>query len=91
MHFKLKDQNGNIITPILNENHKPVVRLNDIEYEILELASYDNDHNFMYSHIADFDADPEVQKMIEESEHAIKAGQVYSTSQVIEMIKNGDI
>ncbi|WP_027416917.1 hypothetical protein [Aneurinibacillus terranovensis] len=91
MYFKLKDQNGNIINPFINANHKPVIRLNGKEYEILAPSDNDNDSNFMSALIADFDADPEIQQMIEESEQAIEKGQVFSTKQVIEMIKNGEI
>lgn len=45
MHFKLKDQNGNIISPFINADHKPVVMLNDKEYEILEPSDNDNDND----------------------------------------------
>lgn len=91
MHFKLKDQNGNIISPFINAHHKPVIRLNDKEYEIIEPSDNDFDNNMMSALIADFDADPKIQQMIAESERAIEEGQVFSTKQVIEMIKNGEI
>jgi len=92
MHFKLKDSNGNIISPFLNEDDKPVVKLNGKEYEIL-VPSYDdyNGDRMMDELIADFDADPEIRQMIAESEQAIEKGHVYTTQQVIEMIKNGEI
>ncbi|MBY9081187.1 hypothetical protein KIH86_23855 [Paenibacillus sp. HN-1] len=92
MHFKLKDSNGNIISPFLNEDDKPVVELNGKEYEILE-PSYDDNNGTgaMAELIADFDSDPEIQQMIAESEQAIEKGQVYTTQQVIEMINNGEI
>jgi len=92
MHFKLKDSNGNIINSFLNEDDKPVVKLNGKEYEILE-PSYDdnNGDHMMVEMIADFDADPEIRQMIVESEQAIEKGHVYTTQQVIEMIKNGEI
>lgn len=90
MHFKLKDHNGNIITPFINANHKPVVKLNGNEYEILEPWD-DYDDQFMSTLIAEFDADPEVRVMIEESEKAIEQGLVYSTARAIQMIKNGEI
>lgn len=91
MHFKLKDQNGNIISPFINADQKPVIRLNDKEYEIIEPSDNDNDNNFMSALIADFDVDPEIRQMMEESERAIENGRVFSTKQVIEMIKNGEI
>lgn len=50
-----------------------------------------NDCEIMPAIITAFDADPEVQQMIDESEQAIEKGQVYSTKQVIEMIKSGEI
>ena len=80
MHFKLKDSNGNIISPFLNEDHKPVVVLNGREYEILEPSNdaYSDDR-MMAELIADFEADPEIRQMIAESEQAIKKGDVYTT------------
>jgi hypothetical protein len=92
MHFKLKDSNGNIISPFLNEDDKPVVKLNGKEYEILE-PSYDDSNGVgaMAELIADFDSDPEIRQMIAESEQAIENGHVYTTQQVIEMINNGEI
>jgi hypothetical protein len=91
MHFKFKDENGNIISPFINADHKPVIKLNDMEYEILEPSDNSTDNLIMSSLIADFDADPEIRQMIEESERAIEKGHVYSTKQVIEMIINGEI
>ena len=90
MHFKLKDQNGNIISPLINADHRSVIRLNDIEYEIIEPSDNDNGSD-MSALLADFDADPEIRQMIEESELAIEKGYVFSTKQVIEMIKNGEL
>lgn len=91
MHFKLKDQYGNMISPYINAEHKPVVRLNDKEYEILEPSENYDDNGVVSALVADFDADPEIRQMIEESERAIENGQVFSTKQVIEMIKSGKI
>lgn len=92
MHFKLKDSSGNIISPFLNEEDKPVVKLNGTEYEIVEpsYVNYNGDRS-MAEMIADFDSDPEIRQMIADSEQAIEKGQVYTTQQVIEMIKSGKI
>ena len=92
MHFKLKDSSGNIISPFPNEEDKPVVKLNGKEYEIVEPSyeDYTGDRS-MAEMIADFDADPEIRQMIADSEQAIEKGQVYTTQQVIEMIKSGKI
>ncbi len=91
MHFKLKDKSGNIISPYINTELKHVVVLNDKEYEILELPDTHYDNDTMSDLIADFDSDPEIRKMIEESEKAIEKGHVFSTKQVIEIKKNGEI
>lgn len=50
-----------------------------------------NDIEIMPALIADFDVDPEVRQMIEESEQAIEDGRAYSTKQVIDMIKSEEI
>lgn len=52
--------------------------------------NYD-DNGVVSALVADFDADPEFRQMLEESERAIENGQVFSTKQVIEMIKSGKI
>ncbi len=91
MHFKLKDQNGNIISPKFNSDLKPVIILNDKEYEIIEPTDGMIDDDRMSALIEDFDNDPDIYQMILESEDAIKNGQVLSTKQVIEMIKNGKL
>lgn len=76
----------------VNEEHKPVVKLNGKEYEILEPSYDDNNGDHMMAElIADFDADLEIRQMIAESEQAIEKGHVYTTKQVIEIIKNGEI
>ncbi|AKG33297.1 hypothetical protein [Paenibacillus durus] len=91
MHFKLKDRHGNIISPFINADHKQVIRLNDTEYEIIEPSENADESSLMSSLIADFDADPDIRKMIKESELAIEKGHVFSTKQVIEMIKNREL
>ncbi|MBE3650200.1 MULTISPECIES: hypothetical protein [Paenibacillus] len=44
----------------------------------------------MSSLIADFDANPDIENMIKVSELAIEKNHVFSTKQVIEMIKMGN-
>ena len=68
------------------------MKLNGKEYEIVEPSyeDYTGDRS-MAEMIADFDADPEIRQMIADSEQAIEKGQVYTTQQVIEMIKSGKI
>lgn len=41
--------------------------------------------------VDEFDADPEIREMIEQSKIDIKKGHVYSTQQMIDMIRSGEI
>ncbi|MCD9022142.1 hypothetical protein [Cohnella silvisoli] len=54
-------------------------------------ADHNDNNHIMSALIVDFDADPEIQQMIEESDRAIEKGHVFSMKEVIEMIKNGEI
>lgn len=61
------------------------------EWEFDDSPLTEEDAGAMAELIADFDADPEIRQMIAESEQDIEKGHVYTTQQVIEMIKNGEI
>lgn len=92
MYVKLTDKNGNVFRSFLNENHKPVIVINDTEYEIYTLSeSTDIDRALTPAEIDEFDADPEIREMVEQSKIDIKNGQVYSKQQMIDMIRSGEL
>jgi UDP-N-acetylglucosamine transferase subunit ALG13 len=92
MYVKLTDKDGNVFRSFVNDEHKPVVIINDTEYEIYTFSESPNmDHALTPAEIAEFDADPEIREMIEQSKIDIKNGQVYSTQQMIDMIRSGEI
>lgn len=92
MYVKLTDKNGNVFRSHVNEEHKPVIIINDTEYEVYAFPESTNiDRGLTPAEIAEFDADPEIREMIEQSKIDIKNGHVFSTQQMIEMIRSGEI
>lgn len=92
MFVKLTDKNGNVFRSFVNEEHKPIIVINDTEYEIYAVSdSTDMDRELTQAEIDEFDADPEIREMIEQSKIDIKNGHVFSTQQMIDMIRNGEL
>ncbi len=88
MYLKLKDKNGNVFRSSVNNNHKPVIVINDTEYEVYEFSNVSDDNNSLTpAEIAELDSDPEIREMIEQSKIDIKKGHVFSTQQMM-AIKN---
>jgi hypothetical protein len=77
MQFSLKAPDGTVIDSYL-KNHKEFIRIEGMEYEV-------------YSPVDDFDSDLEVRQMIEASEKDLKQGKVYSTEEMVEAIKRGEL
>ncbi|MZQ84865.1 hypothetical protein GQF01_22400 [Paenibacillus sp. 5J-6] len=77
MQFSLKAPDGTVIDSYL-KNHKEFIRIEGMEYEV-------------YSPVDEFDSDLEVRQMIEASEKDLKQGKVYSTEEMVEAIKRGEL
>lgn len=77
MQFSLKAPDGTVIESY-HKDRKAFIQIAGMEYEI-------------YNPVDEFDADPEIRQMIEESEEDIKHGRVYSTDEMIEAIKRGEL
>lgn len=92
MFVKLTDKNGNVFRSFVNEEHKPIIVINDTEYEIYAFPDLtDMNRELTQAEIDEFDADPEIREMIEQSKIDIKNGHVYSTQQMIDMIRSGEL
>ena len=92
MFVKLTDKKGNVFRSFVNEQQKPVIVINDTEYEIHALPdTTDLSRELTQAEIEEFDTDPEIREMIEQSKVDIKTGHVYSTQQMIDMIRNGEL
>ncbi len=90
--MKLTDKSGNVFRSFVNEEHKPIIVINNTEYEIYALPeSAETDRVLTQAEIDEFDADPEIREIIEQSKIDIKNGHVYSTQQVIDLIRNGEL
>lgn len=77
MQFSLKAPDGTVIDSCL-KNHKEFIRIEGMEYEV-------------YSPVDELDSDLEVRQMIEASEKDLKQGKVYSTNEMVEAIKRGEL
>jgi hypothetical protein len=77
MQFSLKGPDGTVINSYFKD-HKEFIRIAGMEYEV-------------YNPVNDWDSDPEIRQMIEDSEKDIKNGKVYSTDDMIKAIKRGEL
>lgn len=77
MQFSLKAPDGSVIDSYLKD-HKEFIRIEGMEYEV-------------YSPVDEFDSDPEIRQMIEASEKDLMQGKVYSTEEMVEAIKRGEL
>ena len=92
MYLKLKDKNGNVFRSFVNDNHKPAIVINDMEYEVYEFSNILDDNDPLTpADIAELDSDPEIREMIEQSKIDIEKGHVFSTKQMMAMIRSGEI
>lgn len=77
MNFSLKAPNGTLIDSYL-KNHKEYIKIDGLEYEI-------------HHPVDDFDSDPEIRQMIQASDSDIKQGKLYSTTELLDAIKRGEV
>ncbi len=77
MNFSLKAPDGTVIESYV-KNRKEFIQIAGMEYEV-------------HSPIDELDSDLEIRQMIEASEKDIKLGKVYSTDEMIEAIKHGEL
>ncbi|MEK5235771.1 hypothetical protein NST99_08725 [Paenibacillus sp. FSL L8-0470] len=92
MYLELKDKSGKVYRSFMNDRQKPVIVINDTEYEVFELIqSQDNSDALSAAQIAELDADPEIAEMIQESKRDIMHGSIISSKQMIDMIRNREL
>lgn len=77
MNFSLKAPDGTVIESY-QKDHKEFIRIAGLEYEV-------------FNPIGEFDSDPDIRQMIEASEDDIKQGNLYSTDDLIKMVKRGEL
>lgn len=94
--FELKVHGGNIVKIFKENDEKAVIEYNGVNYDfelmikLLE-ENKNNDSSVRDSEIQQFEQDPEMRKMVEDSEQDIKQGKVLSTKEVISKIRRGVI
>ncbi|BFH64544.1 MULTISPECIES: hypothetical protein [Paenibacillus] len=77
MNFSLKAPDGTVIESYLKDR-KEFIRIDGLEYEV-------------YSPVDELDSDPEIRQMIEASEKDLMEGKLYSTEDLIESVKRGEL
>lgn len=77
MNFSLKAPDGTVIESYLKD-HKEFIRIDGLEYEV-------------HSPVDELDSDPEIRHMIETSETDLVEGKLYSTEELIESVKRGEL
>ncbi|UJF34626.1 hypothetical protein [Paenibacillus hexagrammi] len=77
MQFSLKAPDGTVIDSYVKD-HKEFIRIAGLEYEV-------------FSPVDEFDFDPEIRQMIESSEQDLIEGRVFSTEEMVEAIKRGEL
>ncbi|MGG4048401.1 hypothetical protein [Paenibacillus favisporus] len=77
MNFSLKAPDGTVIESYLKD-HKKFIRIDGLEYEV-------------HSPVDELDSDPEIRHMIEASETDLVEGKLYSTEELIESVKRGEL
>ncbi|BCG58260.1 hypothetical protein [Paenibacillus sp. URB8-2] len=92
MYLELKDKSGKVYRSFINDKQKPVIIINGTEYEVSGLIpSQESSDALTASQIAELDTDPVIEEMIKQSKHEIKRGLTFSSKQMIDMIKNGEL
>jgi 3'-phosphoadenosine 5'-phosphosulfate sulfotransferase (PAPS reductase)/FAD synthetase len=92
MYLELKDKSGKLYRSFMNDRQKPVIIINDTEYEVSELIpNQDNSDALSTVQIAELDADPEIAEMIQQSKQDIEHNSIFSSKQMTEMIRNGEL
>ncbi|WP_339321891.1 hypothetical protein [Paenibacillus sp. FSL W8-0194] len=77
MNFSLRAPDGTVIESY-HKDRKEFIRIDGMEYEV-------------YNPVDDLDSDPEIRQMIEASEKDIHQGKLYSTDDLIEAVKRGEV
>ncbi|MNY27134.1 hypothetical protein D3C86_1610270 [compost metagenome] len=92
MYLELEDKSGKVYRSFMNERQKPVIVINDTEYEVSELIQSQHSSDALSAaQIAELDADPDIAEMIQQSKRDIGQRAIFSSKQMIEMIRNGEL
>lgn len=94
--FELEVKGGNVVKIFKNQNEKAIVEYNGINYDlesmiILYEEEKRNSSTVSETEIHRFEGDPEMRKMVEDSEQDIEQGKVFSTKSVLAKIRRGEI
>jgi hypothetical protein len=89
--YEIRIKSGNTVKMFKNENDQAIISINGVEYDLEAVISVLEEKQDVVtpSDILDFEEDPEMRAMVEESEKDIEEGRVYSTQQILEKIRRG--
>lgn len=94
--FELELKEGNVIKIYKVKKEKAIIEYNGMNFDLETMIFLLDDkmrNSFSVSEeeIAEFENDPEMRRMVENSQQDIKNQKVYSTDEVIKKIRRGEI
>lgn len=94
--FELEVKGGNVVKVFKNQYEKAVVEYNGVNYDLESMINLFEEEKRNHSSVSEveiqqFERDPEMRKMVEDSEQDIEQGRVLSTKGVLAKIRRGEI
>ncbi|MDG5785991.1 hypothetical protein QA612_00715 [Evansella sp. AB-P1] len=93
--FELEVKGGNVVKIYKDQYEKAVVEYNGVNYDLESMINLieekRNSSSVSEAEIQRFERDPEMRKMVEDSEQDIEQGKVHSTKDVLAKIRRGEI
>lgn len=94
--FEIEVKGGNILKIFKGNNEKTMIAYNGVNYDLESMISLlEEKNNNVYSvsepEIRQFEQDPKIKKMVKKSEQDLAQGKVFSTKDVINKIRSGEI
>ncbi|UTR10103.1 hypothetical protein MM300_19835 [Evansella sp. LMS18] len=94
--FELEVKGGSVVKIFKNQDNKAVIEYDGVDYELESMINLIEEVKNNYSSVSEaeiqqFERDPEMRKMIEDSEQDIERGKVHSTKDVLARIRRGEI
>lgn len=94
--FELEIKGGNVVKIYKDNEDKAVLTYNGVNYDLETMINHLEEEKNLNecvteSDIRQFEQDPEMRKMLEGSEKDIEEGKVFSTKEVINKIRRGEI
>ncbi|MCD8509376.1 MAG: hypothetical protein LRY73_05490 [Bacillus sp. (in: Bacteria)] len=93
--YEIKVKGGNVVKIFKDDDEKAVVVYNGVNYDLESMINLieekkKNNSVVREEEIQQFEQDPEMRKMVEDSEQDLEKGKVISTDEVLARIRRGN-